>query len=289
MSFSFGKVAYKTIKEYAELIEDLYNLHRITIPQNSELAQYIFSARQLSDSWYTGDRNTLDDRDVFFKKMGDSLLILRLGYALKYLKEKPELEHHLTKLLEGSIDPTDKKVNQAKDFCFEILVASKLEAKGLKTNLFEPDIRFEIDGMGLVIACKHPHPQNLNSLEINLEEKFRKATRQIKKSSKRGFIAISLDSIVPQRNLVSVKNTDELDKQMDSYCTSFVVQYENNFKRWINSEKVLGVIACLSTITIIDDIKLPGEAQFWTVHFACSETSPYWKVGQSLEKLLSQN
>lgn len=71
----------------------------------------------------------------------------------------PEIiKRSLMRILLGPARPADEttNTNEARNILFELTMASKLWRAGLVPELVEPDIRCEVDGRAVYVACKRP-------------------------------------------------------------------------------------------------------------------------------------
>jgi len=283
MTFKLTTQTYKKISEFGDLIRDEYAKNGINLPPNSFVMDYIKSAELLDSAWSKGDRTITEDKEKFSKVLENTLECFRLGSALKWAMNKNTLDRSLRHILKGSIDPTDKKRTEAKDFCFELQIIEILESAGINADLIEPpDIVFTLDDLELVIACKCAYSLG------NLEKNIRKATRQIVKAGKKGLIALSIDGLVDHLRLLLVKDEHEIHNLIDGYATAFIRKYEKSFPFWIRSRNVIGIIISLSTLTILRDRKLPTTAQYIIINPRCTENSPYFAKLEKLKSLLEE-
>jgi len=281
MTFKLTTYTYQEISDLGNLIRDVYAKNEINLPPNSPVMEYINSAEKLCSSWLAGCETIKEDKKDFLRILENTLECLRLGSALKWTKDSNTLDRHLKFMLKGFIDPTNKERTRAKDFCFELQMTEVLTSAGITANLVEPpDIVFNLEDLELVIACKCAYSP------ANLEKNIKKATRQIRKTEKKGLIALSIDALVDHSKLLQVQDDNEFYNLIDGYTTGFIKQYERQLPYWIGSRNVIGIIVSLSTLTLLKQRKLPSVAQYIVINPRCSENSPYYSKLLKLTGLL---
>ncbi|HEX7400684.1 MAG TPA: hypothetical protein VF369_00770 [candidate division Zixibacteria bacterium] len=281
MSFKATSISYEDVSKLGDLIVDVYNQFDIPLAPQSEMMRYIKSAKLLFSEWQADDKNITNNSRKFFGIMEGCLECLRIGSAMQWVKNKPNLQLHLKKMLKGFIDPTEKERTDAKDFWFEINVAARLESAGIRAELVDPpDIEFVLDSSKYVIACKCTYS------ESNLEEQIRRARKQILRTSEKGIIAICIDALIDHSDLVIAPTQSVLYSRIMDKTERFLKQYERFLPDWINSRKVIGLLIFASTLSIIEDENTPREGQFVLINNRCSPNSPYMQVMKNLAGLL---
>jgi len=121
--------------------------------------------------------------------------------VLPYLKTCSEniVRNKIRKVLSGPLLPKDEdqNSNEARNTLFELSLASKLSAAGLKASLgLGADVECEISGKQVLIECKRP----FSGSAIN--KRIREARKQVESNLKntrpgsRGVIAVSLSKIM---------------------------------------------------------------------------------------------
>ena len=239
--------------------------------------RYVNSAKLLFSKWQAGDKSITYDSNEFFRILEGSLECLRIGTAIRLVKNKPNLQLHLKKMLKGYLDPTGNKRTVAKDFWFEISVLARLEIAGISSELVDPpDVEFVIDGSKFVIACKCAYS------ESNLKVQIRRARRQILRTGKKGIIAICIDALLDHSYLVIVPTQDQLYKRIADQTEVFLKQHERLLPGWINSRKVIGLLIFASTLSIVENERTPREGQFVLINNRCTPNSPSSRVIQKL-------
>jgi hypothetical protein len=285
LGFKETKFSYEEISRLGDLIVNVYNQHGIKLDPDSEIMQYVNSAKLLSSKWQAADKSITRNSREFFRILEGTLECLRIGSAIQLIRNKPNMQLNLKKMLKGQIDPTEKKRTEAKDFWFEISVLARLEIAGISAELVEPpDIEFVLDDSKFVIACKCAYT------ESNLKGQIRKATRQILRTGKKGIIAICVDALLDHSDLVIAPTSDELYTRIADKTENILKSYEQFLPIWIDSRKVIGLLLFASTLSIIEDEKSPREGQFVLVNNRCTPTSPFFQVVQKLgTQLLNAN
>ncbi|MGB8657165.1 MAG: hypothetical protein WCE90_05205 [Candidatus Zixiibacteriota bacterium] len=281
MSFKVTTISYEDVSKFGDLIVSVYDQFNISLNPQSQIMRYVNSAKLLFSKWQADDDSMSHNRREFFGIMEGCLECLRIGTAIQWVKNKPNLQLHLKKMLKGYIDPTGKKRTEAKDFWFELNVLARLESAGIHAELVEPpDIEFVLDGSKFVIACKCAYS------ESNLEVQIKRAKRQISRTSEKGIIAISIDALLDHSDLVIAPTQSDLYNRIADKAQRFLRQYEQFLPDWINSRRVIGLLIFASTLSIIEDEKTPREGQFVLINNRCTPGSPYMLDLQKLAGLL---
>jgi hypothetical protein len=281
VGFKASTFSYEEISRLGDLIVTMYNQHGVQLDPTSEIARYVDSAKRLSSAWQAGDKTITRDSRQFFRILEGSMECLKIGKALQWARNKPDLQLHLKKILKGSIDPTGKQRTEAKDFWFELMVLARLEAAGIHSDLVEPpDVQFELNGSKFVVACKCAYR------ESNLKVQLRKATRQILKTDQKGIMAICIDALLNHSDLVIAPSQRDLYNRVMDKTERFLKQHERLLPAWINSRKVIGLLIFASTLSIIEDEKVPREGHFVLVNNRCTMNSPYFQIVRQLGSLL---
>ncbi|MEQ8790097.1 MAG: hypothetical protein RIC55_27620 [Pirellulaceae bacterium] len=186
---------------YDKLTQDLADFDAalattgFTIPGNSPLADQLATTRDfLQDKASLPEDDWLRKWQPRFKDFYDAqIVVARLTHAISVLRDKPQgiLRKYLKTISSGPLTQGSDP-NQAKDFFYELWLASVLAEGGFDVELREPDI--VVTGNGLTkelgIACKYP------STEKQVHAHLSKGYSQISKHTGDGIVAIGLDLIV---------------------------------------------------------------------------------------------
>ena len=132
----------------------------------------------------------------------------------------------LAAILQGPLLPTDENsnTNKARNILFELTMASKLWRAGLAPELVEPDIRCQVAGRGVYVACKRPfsargarqaYTDALGQIETAL---------QTAPSGARGTVALSITRFVNPGDRVFVHETEAIGKAHLSAAMTSVAQ-----------------------------------------------------------------
>lgn len=249
---------YQYIRDLAEIIRNTYKENGITINPTSSLEETLDAAEELARAWEDKDKSITADEERFLKILRLSLTCLYLGEAINYVKTKTGLRTKLKKLLKDTLDPSERKVSEARNFAFELYLAGKLESKGIHTSFVEPDIHFRLLSHELVLACKHPF-----SLR-NIGKLIKKAKRQIARSNFKGFIGLAIDQLVKHPGGVVVKDEADWGCYAEYQFREFSSQNEAIIMRKLNRSPVIGLIISLNNpiISKKDNRPVLGQ-QLW--------------------------
>ena len=121
------------------------------------------------------------------------LVVARLADAVALLaaRHSNRLTSYLKTIFAGDLTQSIEP-NQAKDFLYELWLASTLLELGFEIALEEPDIVISENGLNapIGIACKYP------SSEKQIHPHLSKGYKQIRNQSLEGVVAVGLDLIV---------------------------------------------------------------------------------------------
>lgn len=133
------------------------------------------------------------DNDSFMDTYNSLLVAKRLTSAVCALKDQQDgpLRKRLCQILRGPL-VQDFQPEQAKDFFYELEVASALTRCGFEVSLREPDVVVEGNGLSqkLGLACKYP------SSEAQIHSHISKGYRQLSSQDIPGCVMIGMDIII---------------------------------------------------------------------------------------------
>lgn len=157
-------------------------------PQFGLVREYLTDRKQMGETAAVAKWMQRD-----FKGFYDAVIVVhRLADAVTLLADTPgPLRSRLTQVLSGPLTQ-DFQPQQAKDFFYELEVASALKKAGFAVTLREPDIVVAGGGLSqeLGLACKYP------SSEAQIHEHISKGYRQIANQTLRGCVVLGLDLII---------------------------------------------------------------------------------------------
>lgn len=267
MAFKTQRITYPEVAKLGDLILDVYHRHGITLQSGSSILRYIASAKLMLSKWQAGEQ-TFKPRECA-STLEESLECLRIGSAIRWLENKPNLKDKLKRLLQGTVDPTQKARTEAKDYLFELNLAARLESAGIDSSLVEPDIMLDLSGAKLAVACKCVYSAR------NLESQVRKAVAQILKAGEKGIIALSIDAQLKQSQLTSVPTEAEHYRRVANQAKHFLNLNRARVCKHVGVRKdVIGLLLSASTLSLVQDIRLPQEGSYLLLNNLCSEHDP---------------
>jgi hypothetical protein len=285
MNLKLSENRLEDIVSFAEVVREAYAKEGIPIPDSSHISKYIKAADQYAELLESGQDLSQIERQTFLEMIDGVLQCQTLANAVKWLGDRDPAKLHLSKLLAGSIDPTEKKRSKAKDFCFELKLLGALEAAGIPATLKEPDIAFTLDSQEFSIACKSLYSYG------QLEKRVREARRQIAKTNSRALIALNVDGIIRVQDVLVSDDEATFGRLFSARVEHFARKHDHDFGRWIGPDerKVIGILISLSSLTTLIKEEAFCTAQYLLVMNRCPDTSPYFSVLQQLEQKLGQH
>jgi len=281
LEMRYTTVTYEYIGALAKNIRSIYKENRIIINPSSSLEESLRAAEILAKSWKNKNRTIMADHENFYKILSLSMICLYLGEAIKWAQNKNGLKNKLIKLLHDTLDPSERKVSEARNFAFELYMASKFESKGINTFFLEPDIHFHLLSKEFVLACKHPV-----SLR-NISKLIEKGKKQVVKTNFKGFIGLAIDQLAERPSGVLVR--DKIDWLCYAECQFLRIKlrHENRIIRKLKESKVIGLIVSLNNpiISIEDKQPILGQ-QLWVWPISSPKSIDY-KIARKLADVLN--
>lgn len=186
---------YDKIESELATIDRHLHQSKIKLAPGAEVVGQMDLVREfLRDKAQLNEKDLCAKWDPQFKSFYDAQLAVGLlGGAVTELlaRKQPQLDKYLRVILAGGItqggDP-----EQARDFLYELWLASQLSIAGFTVALQEPDLVVEGNGLGqpLGIACKYP------SSTKQIHSHLSKGISQLAKQGIPGFVALGVDQIV---------------------------------------------------------------------------------------------
>ena len=122
----------------------------------------------------------------------------------------PRSLRRLALLVKGGIHPDDETSSPGRDAQYELWLRAFLRRKGLPCLLWDPDLRLGWKGTTIPLEAKRP-----GSLR-SLDDRYRKALRQLDPYPQGGIVAISLDLLLrPRGKVLYAESPLEASKSMD--------------------------------------------------------------------------
>jgi hypothetical protein len=167
----------------------------IPLEPTSEVSQQLDLVRAFLQEFPDSTKPAwLSSRGIGFKQFYDAAIVTRrLTEAVVEMQFQPskELKERLRKIVIGPLTQ-NLSPNSAKDFLFELEMATSFKYAGYEVTLREPDLVLKGNGIShqLGVACKYP------SSRSQIHEHLSKGYKQISRQNLDGFVAIGMDLIV---------------------------------------------------------------------------------------------
>lgn len=107
-------------------------------------------------------------------------------------------------MLSGTRLPSEDSNSTARNLQYQLYLASKFCNSGMSVMCVEPDFSFEYDGATYSVAAKRITSRN------KIRKRIKEAEQQINKCDHDGFIALSLDRLLPTANPFIVTNDPDV-------------------------------------------------------------------------------
>lgn len=277
------KMGYEKIKsEMAILDRHVADLEIKLAPDAEAVVQMELLREFLRDKSQLSAAELCAKWDSRFRDFYDAQITVgRLSGAITELlsKQKSQLSQYLKKILGGGITQGGNP-EQARDFFYEVWLASVLSKAGFTVALQEPDI--VVDGNELSqkigIACKYP------SSEQQIHPHLSKGNSQLAKHRMPGLVALGIDQIVIEQaglkkyvdfNQGGKNPVEVLKTRADSEVIKIVSERTNRFPSEVRVDELLvtvslgglygtppkftvvtaAAIHCPSSSPIVDDIR----------------------------------
>lgn len=194
-SYAGLQMRYDKLRSELATVDEHLSKLRIKLAPDAEVVIQIELVRE-----FLRDLNELTDTDVLtkwnprFRAFYDAqIAVARLCAAINEMlsKQQAQLSKYLRIILGGAITQGGTP-QQARDFFYELWLASVFSEAGFKVALQEPDIVVDRNGLSqkIGIACKYP------SSEQQIHPNLSKGYSQLTKQGLRGFVALGIDQIV---------------------------------------------------------------------------------------------
>jgi len=142
----------------------------------------------------------------------------------------------------------------AKDFAFELTIASHLAEASLRPILKEPDVEFRLEDRIITVACK-----KIYSIR-NMEKQVSRAREQIKKRGHPGIIALCLDALFDHIGIQEVSGKNEMVDTLIIFLKEFFDLHHNSFEKKLKTDSIIAVMLSVSTMANLRQELLPTTA-----------------------------
>lgn len=197
---------------------------------------------------------------------------IRIYNTLKNI-ETSEFLVQMKKVLSGQEFRAQKDNDQARDFLFELLIASRFIKAGYKVSLTGIcDIAVELEnGQILFVECKR-----IKSLS-KIEKNIKKANEQLKKRMKKhinnkalGLVAVNITDVLPLSDYI-IRSNDDVGSYEHKIRSEKIVR--ENYQKFLSgiNKKCLGVMCESSMMNYIKK----GSNKYDGLNFQCSRHTEY--------------
>ena len=232
---SHSKTNFDKIRKHAEDIEKLYADAEISLPKSSGLGMLIDNAKKVCDN-------------CSYESLFSCMHLGRIAEAVLPLKSEKKRDEYLKHLLSGSLNFLEREKSKAKNLLWELEVWSWLREKTGNVELEEPDVTVNYDGSFIGIACKKLYS------EKNAHNIPSKKVKQIEKRHEFGIVAINIDNLLPENNIIQAENINAANEMLRKNNDKFLGEHSRYFEKYFSENRLIAAI--VSTSAIVD---IPSE------------------------------
>lgn len=250
------KTTFLEVKSKGEQIEELYKRNRLTLPDNSNLAELIKNTKVICEKW-SANKTVKLEMIMFF----NLLHLDRIADAVLPLKEEPKRVKYLKALISGSLDFFKREKSYAKDIFWELEVWLKLRRKLTTINLEDPpDIVIELEKSRIGIACKKLYS------EKHVQNVLSEAVHQIEDSFEIGIVVLNLDDFTPADKVLKSSHAQGMTEKLQNLNAVFIQRHERHLRKYLASGRLIAAIVSTAVIADIANAKPQfNNASQWTI------------------------
>jgi hypothetical protein len=216
------KMGYERLERNLVAFNDIVAKLGLDLANDSPIRKDFDTTRE-----FLNDRNNLNEEALmakwtprFKEHYHAQIVVHRLIDAVVILKDQVRLKSRLKQVMGGSLTQ-DFRPNSAKDYFFELEMASLWKETGFTVDLAEPDVVVSGNGLStsIGVACKYP-----SSWE-QVHDHVSKGYRQITKHGYDGLVCIGLDQLVfsGMSNVMDFRQNDKPPLEIMEKATSEVM------------------------------------------------------------------
>jgi hypothetical protein len=252
----------------ADLIKFL-EANGVRVNPSSRLAQYL---KQLTAAM-KADRVTVPkalDLAIWHRSL---IEVDDLNLVARSLSVEPEVEgwkQAVSRALGGGVVRTDEiKHSPARDFQFELIIASMFRRANYTVELAEPDVVVTSETPHIGIAAKRPRSKN------GLDEMIHKADKQIAGSGLQGIVALDLSLIVsPNDDHITTTDFQAAFNRVKDIANSFIQRNGAHILSLVNTKHTFGLIAHVGVPIFETQTPRLAYGRQWAVSNLCELTDP---------------
>ncbi|PQA78372.1 hypothetical protein [Rhodoferax sp. TS-BS-61-7] len=235
---------YEQIVDKANRVKALLESRQIRLNPASVLGQLMKKAAALSSEWTAGEQNP-SWRDWLFS----ALHVNRICSAVLGLSEDAGAQEALKRVASNDMSLPLHNQSQGKDAFFEIELADYLLRHGMKAVMAEPDILLKLDTGEYPVACK-----KINSI-INLEGQLRKGGRQLRPFNGAGLIALNVDVLVPENNILVQNTAAEVNAELTGLINRFREENRIILQKPVAEQDCDGILFSITAMTHVEQMR----------------------------------
>lgn len=255
---------YEQVVEKANRVKSLLETRQIRLNPASVLGQLMKKAEALSSEWKLGERNPGWQDRLF-----SALNVNRICSAVLGVGGDPGAHEALKRVASNDMNLPLHEQSQGKDAFFEIELADYLLRHGIEAVLAEPDILLELETGDYPVACK-----KINSV-ANLEGQLRKGVRQLRPFGGAGLIALNVDLLVPENNILVKDTAAQANAQLIALIDGFREANRFVLQRPVAEKGCDGILFSITAMTHVDQMRPQlsyyTQTDFWTLRDANPE------------------
>ena len=183
-----------TYAEIANRVRDLRAIFQrmaISIHPQSALGALLEEAKVLAEDWTVG-RNGNDIQQVI-----RAAHAIRVVEAVESAIDDDGVIECLRRIAKNDMNLSGRTVSQGKDALWELDLLASFKRHSVQARLCEPPDIVADFGLGPYgVACKKVYSEN------NVEKQLRSGCKQLSSFGGRGLVALNIDDLVPQDNLL---------------------------------------------------------------------------------------
>ncbi len=235
---------YLENKELANSLLDLFRRNGVKLHPTCDIVRLASNAVALSDSLFCDPLATCSDMERF-----EVLQLRRIASAAMSLDGATVASKYLRDLRNGSLDLFERKQSKAKDTLWELELRELFRSWSMNVEFGEPDLIVQFEDSRVGVSCK-----KIYSIE-NLEKVLSRAVKQIAVACDFGIVAMNLDDLVPARQSLHARSTQEMADILASCNFEFLRTHERHFRRYLESGRA--ICALISTAAFVE---IPAES-----------------------------
>jgi hypothetical protein len=196
-----------------------------------------------------------------------------LDLIVRSLSAPPEVrgwKELVSRALSGGVVRADeKKHSPARDFQFELIIASMFRRAKYGVELAEPDVVVTSENPQIGIAAKRPRSVS------SLDEMIKKGDKQIKGAGLQGVVALDLSVIVsPEDAHITTSDFQAAFNHVKDIANSFIRRNGPHIASLVDRTRTFGVIVHVALPIFERETPRLAYARRWAVSNLCDDADP---------------